>query len=58
MRYTFNEFESLAVECLNRAALAAQDLGVGLRRPCQGQAFGGMHVAMARIAPARPPTPR
>jgi hypothetical protein len=28
------------------------ELGVGLRRPCRGQACGGMLGAMARIAPA------
>jgi hypothetical protein len=35
----------------------AQNLGVGLRRPCWGQTCGGMHGAMAWIAAARPATP-
>jgi hypothetical protein len=39
-------------------ALAAQNLGVGLRRPCQGQACSGVLGAMARIAPARAASPR
>jgi hypothetical protein len=39
-------------------ALAAQNLDVGIRRPCRGQAFGGMLGAMARITPARPAMPR
>jgi hypothetical protein len=33
-------------------APAAKELGVGIRRPCRGQACGGMIEAMARIAPA------
>jgi hypothetical protein len=39
-------------------APAAQKLGVGLRRPCRGQVCGGILGAIARIAPARPATPR
>jgi hypothetical protein len=39
-------------------ALAAQNLGVGLWRPCRGQTCGSVLGAMARIAPARPATPR
>jgi hypothetical protein len=35
-------------------ALAAQNLGVGLLRPCRGQVCGGMLGAMARIAPPQP----
>jgi hypothetical protein len=35
-------------------APAAQNLGVGLRRPCRGQVCGGMLGAMARIAPPQP----
>jgi hypothetical protein len=35
-------------------APAAQNLGVGLRRPCRGQVFGGMLGAMARITPPQP----
>jgi hypothetical protein len=35
-----------------------QNLGVGLRRPCRGQACGSMLGAMARIAPALPATQR
>jgi len=33
-----------------------KNIGVGLRRPCRGQACGGMLGAMARIAPAWPTT--
>jgi hypothetical protein len=36
------------------SAVAAQNLGVGLRQPCRGKAFGDMHKAMARIAPSQP----
>jgi hypothetical protein len=36
------------------ASQAAQNLGVGLRRPCQGRICGGMLGAMECIAPARP----
>jgi hypothetical protein len=32
---------------------AAQNLGVGFRRPCREQKFGGINRAMKRIAPAR-----
>ena len=35
-------------------APAAQNLGVGLRRPCRGQVFGGILGAMALIAPPQP----
>jgi hypothetical protein len=35
---------------------AARNLGVGLRRPCRGQACGGVLGAMARVAHARPAT--
>jgi hypothetical protein len=40
------------------APAAKKKLGVGLRRPCRGEAFGGIWGAMARIAPARPDTLR
>jgi hypothetical protein len=33
-------------------ACGKKKLGVGLRRPCRGQAFCGMLGAMARFAPA------
>jgi hypothetical protein len=39
-------------------ALAAQNLGMGLRKPCRGRAIDGMLRVMARIAfsqPAMPP---
>jgi hypothetical protein len=39
-------------------APTAQNLGVGLRRPCRGKRCGGVLGAMARIAPTRPATPR
>jgi hypothetical protein len=39
-------------------ASAAQNLRVGLWQPFRGQLCGGMLGAMARIAPARPATPR
>jgi hypothetical protein len=35
-------------------AYAAQNLGVGLRRPCRGQVCGGMLGAMARVAAPHP----
>ena len=35
-------------------APAAQDLGVGLRRPCREQGCGGMLGARARVAPSQP----
>jgi hypothetical protein len=38
-------------------ATAAQNLGAGLQRPCQGQVFGGLLGAMELTAPARPATP-
>jgi hypothetical protein len=38
--------------------LILTNFGVGLRRPCRGQACCGMFGAMTRIAPARPATPR
>jgi hypothetical protein len=38
-------------------APAAQNLGVGLWRPCRGQTCGGVFGVIARIAPARPATP-
>jgi|AntAceMinimDraft_5_1070358.scaffolds.fasta_scaffold43273_1 hypothetical protein len=36
---------------------AAQNFGVGLRRPCRRQTYCGMLSAMVRISPARPATP-
>ena len=38
-------------------APAAKTYGAGLRRPCQGQACGGVLRVMARIVAARPATP-
>jgi len=37
-------------------APAAENLGVGLRRPCREQVFGGLLGAITRTAPARPAT--
>jgi hypothetical protein len=39
---------------LDPLAPAAQNLGVGLRRPYRGQVCGGVLGAMARIAPPQP----
>jgi hypothetical protein len=36
--------------CLYRFRLRQKKLGMGLQRPCRGQACGGMLGAMARIA--------
>jgi hypothetical protein len=38
-------------------APAAENLGVGLRRPCRWKALGVIPGAMARISPVRPAAP-
>jgi hypothetical protein len=52
---TFVAAPTHASKVVTPPALAAKNLGVGLRR--RGQACGGMLRAMARTAPARPTTP-